>query len=273
MASIERTAYPRFRKAVPARELHEVFTPSPAEVRWARETARTEANLLVLLVLLKGLQRLGYVPRLADVPVLVVVHLRSCLDLAEDVDLVAESERTVERYRQLVRERVGVVYDPEAARVLAERVIREAAQTKDNPADLINVALEELVKACEDLLDEAARRGHPVTLDVLAVNQQAHALYRRLGFHDVTRHGENNIKIRMSSPPNPRRSDVASMSGSASSRRRGCSLVDGGSSSASRGQGLGLVPADHAWFSVSHGAVEVEKGGWVVVPRRRTLAG
>jgi len=51
----------------------------------------------------------------------------------------------------------------------------------------------------QDLLDEAARRGHPVTLDVLAVNQQAHALYRRLGFHDVARHGENNIKIRMSS--------------------------------------------------------------------------
>ncbi|WP_198153063.1 GNAT family N-acetyltransferase [Pseudofrankia sp. DC12] len=51
----------------------------------------------------------------------------------------------------------------------------------------------------QDLLDEAVRRGHPVTLDVLAINQQAHALYRRLGFHDVARHGENNIKIRMSS--------------------------------------------------------------------------
>ncbi|MBL7492942.1 GNAT family N-acetyltransferase [Frankia sp. AgB1.9] len=51
----------------------------------------------------------------------------------------------------------------------------------------------------QGLLDEAARRGHAVSLDVLAVNQQAHALYQRLGFHDLARHGENNIKIRMSS--------------------------------------------------------------------------
>ncbi len=43
-------------------------------------------------------------------------------------------------------------------------------------------------------------------LDVLAINRQANALYERLGFHDVTRHGENNIKIRMSSarPPEDR---------------------------------------------------------------------
>ncbi|WP_322755905.1 hypothetical protein [Frankia sp. Cas3] len=49
MASIERTAFPRFRKVVSAWELHEAFTPSAAEVRWGRQTARTEANLLVLM--------------------------------------------------------------------------------------------------------------------------------------------------------------------------------------------------------------------------------
>ncbi|MEU9246424.1 hypothetical protein [Streptomyces sp. NPDC048385] len=41
-------------------------------------------------------------------------------------------------------------------------------------------------------------------MDVLVVNQRANALYRRLGLHEVTRHGENNIKIRMSTkPPQP----------------------------------------------------------------------
>jgi GNAT superfamily N-acetyltransferase len=51
------------------------------------------------------------------------------------------------------------------------------------------------------LLDEAAGRGQPVLLDVLVVNHRAHALYRRLGFHDILRHGQNNIKIRMRYPP------------------------------------------------------------------------
>ncbi|MGF6889647.1 hypothetical protein ABIA39_009109 [Nocardia sp. GAS34] len=41
-------------------------------------------------------------------------------------------------------------YDAGKARVIAEEAIRRAVTTKDNPADLINVALEELVRArCE----------------------------------------------------------------------------------------------------------------------------
>lgn len=51
------------------------------------------------------------------------------------------------------------------------------------------------------LLDAAAARGVPVTLDVLAVNRRAHALYRRLGFRDVKRHGDDNVKIRMRADP------------------------------------------------------------------------
>jgi hypothetical protein len=40
-----------------------------------------------------------------------------------------------------------VVYEQEQAREVASAAIFEAVQTKDNPADLINVALEKLVKA------------------------------------------------------------------------------------------------------------------------------
>ncbi|MDQ0958742.1 ribosomal protein S18 acetylase RimI-like enzyme [Streptomyces sp. B4I13] len=54
------------------------------------------------------------------------------------------------------------------------------------------------------LLHQARQQGRDLTLDVLVVNQRAQALYQRLGLHEVTRHGENNIKIRMSTkPPQP----------------------------------------------------------------------
>lgn len=54
------------------------------------------------------------------------------------------------------------------------------------------------------LLHQARHQGRVLTLDVLLVNQRAQALYRRLGLHEVARHGENNIKIRMSTtPPQP----------------------------------------------------------------------
>ena len=45
---------------------------------------------------------------------------------------------------------MGVTYDAAGVRKIAEDAIRKAVQAKDNPADLINVALEELVRArCE----------------------------------------------------------------------------------------------------------------------------
>jgi hypothetical protein len=53
---------------------------------------------------------------------------------------VHESDRTLFRHREFVRDRLGVVYDPARSRQLAEAAIRKAVQTKDNPADLINVA-------------------------------------------------------------------------------------------------------------------------------------
>ncbi|MFD9819875.1 GNAT family N-acetyltransferase [Streptomyces violascens] len=53
------------------------------------------------------------------------------------------------------------------------------------------------------LLDEADRQGQDLVLDVLVVNQRALALYRRLGLHAVSRHGNSNIKVKieMSSRP------------------------------------------------------------------------
>lgn len=74
MASIERTASPRFKRAVPVRELHEAFTPTADEVAWAREQTRTAEHLLALVVLLKSrhrawLESLGAADRwLAGVP-------------------------------------------------------------------------------------------------------------------------------------------------------------------------------------------------------------
>ena len=49
------------------------------------------------------------------------------------------------------------------------------------------------------LIDEAAQNGQDLVLDVLTVNHRAQALYQRLGMTEVTRHGDNDIKITMRS--------------------------------------------------------------------------
>jgi GNAT superfamily N-acetyltransferase len=49
------------------------------------------------------------------------------------------------------------------------------------------------------LIDEAARKGQDLVLDVLTVNHRAQALYQGLGMTEVARHGDGNIKITMRS--------------------------------------------------------------------------
>ena len=145
MASIERTAYPRFKKVVSERELNDVFTATFDEAAWAADiTPRSAENLVALVVLLKSFQRLGYFPNIGDIPSEVIAHVARQLGVTTTGLRASGLARTLVRYRRLVRDRTGVVHDPPRARALAELAIRDAARTKDNPADLINVALEEL---------------------------------------------------------------------------------------------------------------------------------
>ncbi|MEU4345227.1 DUF4158 domain-containing protein [Nocardia sp. NPDC023852] len=64
---------------------------------------------------------------------------------------VYSSKRTAKRHRTLIRARSEVVYDPPAARKVAAEAIVEAARRKNDPADLINVALERLVEGSFEL--------------------------------------------------------------------------------------------------------------------------
>jgi ribosomal protein S18 acetylase RimI-like enzyme len=48
------------------------------------------------------------------------------------------------------------------------------------------------------LMDEAAASGRRVELEVFEINDRARALYERLGFREVGRHGPNGMKVLMS---------------------------------------------------------------------------
>src|SRR5882724_6881775 len=111
MASIERTAYPRLTRHLSPHELHTRYTPSAADLAFAEETARGAAPTLTVLILLKTFERLGYFPRLAEVPLAIVQQLRTALgqpaDLAPDV-----TPRTLYRYHQAIRAHLQVMlYD------------------------------------------------------------------------------------------------------------------------------------------------------------------
>ncbi len=83
MTSIERTAYPRFKRLVTAHELHLFFTPSREEARWAAERTDSDAHQLALLLALKSYQRMGHFPKIDRIPDRVVEFVRRAVDLPE----------------------------------------------------------------------------------------------------------------------------------------------------------------------------------------------
>jgi len=144
------TAYPRFKRSISVRELREGYSPSLDELEWARQMTDSDEALLSLTMCLKCCQRLGYFARFDEVPASIAGHLRQELGLHESVNPATVPDKTVRNHRGLVRHRLGLVSDQATARKIAAEAIRTAAETKDNPADLINIALEELVKSnCE----------------------------------------------------------------------------------------------------------------------------
>ena len=59
MASIDRTAYPRFKRSISVRELREAYSPSLDELEWARQMTDSDEALLSLTMCLKCCQRLA----------------------------------------------------------------------------------------------------------------------------------------------------------------------------------------------------------------------
>ncbi|MGW2651496.1 DUF4158 domain-containing protein [Streptomyces sp. NPDC001393] len=87
-----------------AGELHVFYTPQTEEIAWASGQVRSDNHLLALMVQLKCFNRMGYFPRLDDVPE-AAAHIRRDLGLGEDVAAVYDSDRTRGHHRMLIRRR------------------------------------------------------------------------------------------------------------------------------------------------------------------------
>ena len=146
MTSIERTAYPRFKRQFTTKELTEIYTPTNSEVAFAYSATKGESNILNLLVILKSFQRLGYFPFISDIPLKIINHIRSHLKFKDDIVLGYESKKTMYRHRTAIREYLTVKSFNQTALHLAVSAVNESASVMDNPADLMNVAIAELIK-------------------------------------------------------------------------------------------------------------------------------
>jgi hypothetical protein len=127
------------------RELAELYAPTPEEIKFAKSRVKSKNGLLGLMVMLKSFQRLGYFSHPELVPTAIIAHLRKRLNLSSSVSAIP-SVRSIRYYQEAIRAYLKVKpYDKKAQQMVAITIAR-AVEVMEHPADLINVAIEELVK-------------------------------------------------------------------------------------------------------------------------------
>ena len=153
MPGISDCAYPRLKNSPSSQELEDVYTPNDVELTFTQERTRQPPHRLGLLLLLKTFQRLGYFVRYADMPAPIVRHVAKCAGLSDVVEQMDGYDANPLRHRHanLVLEFVGVTaYGPAARQVIVDTCL-QAARTRDDLPDIINMALEELIRQRHEL--------------------------------------------------------------------------------------------------------------------------
>ena len=141
------TAYPRLKNQVREKELTKIYTPTRKELNLASQHTRKGATKLGFLVLLKTFQRLGYFVAPTTVPNAIVKHIAHSAALACPPDVLKSYDTSGTRWRHIVIIRNYLSINPyqAQARSLIVKSMAKAARTKNDLADIINVAIEELV--------------------------------------------------------------------------------------------------------------------------------
>ena len=165
MPSVEETAYPRLKSNPSPEALETLYTPTDEELAFAKQTVRGDLPTVSFLVLLKTFQTVGYPMQLAQVPTSIIRRVALSVDsqLTPD-DIVAgyDTSGTRQRHVKAIRQYLEVQPFSKAARQVMVAAMETAIETQHDLVDLINVALEELVKERYQLpafsaLERAAR--------------------------------------------------------------------------------------------------------------------
>jgi hypothetical protein len=189
MASIERIAYPRLRSRLSEDERNARYTLSGEERDFVRSNARGAGQRLTLALMLKTFRHLGYISDLSEVPEPVRDFVGQQFDLPPGTPTLDGPKRKLTRfrYRQSVLALLGWTVHSEGAAQQLRAVLETAARTMSDPADLINVAGEDLVKSHIELDDLSERFQGPVESVLFGVRVQSPEGFRGGHFLELDR--------------------------------------------------------------------------------------
>lgn len=168
------TAYPRFKSRLTPAELERFYTPTDEEQAFCANIARAPTTRLGFVVLLKTFQRLGYFVPSIEVPDVIIEHIATAIERRIDSEALRRYDQSEARRKHLAAVRKFLDVKPFSAqgRTLLRAALGEAALTKEDVADIVNVGIEILVRhryelPAFDTLVREARTGRAATNQAL----------------------------------------------------------------------------------------------------------
>jgi TnpA family transposase len=142
------TAYPRFKSRPTDAELERFYTPTESEQEFCNTATRSDAARLGFVLLLKTFQRLGYFVPSREVPEAIVQHVAAATGERPDRAMLLRYDASQARRKHLavVREFLDVKPMDEVGKTLLSQAFIDAALTREDVADIVNVGIEVLVR-------------------------------------------------------------------------------------------------------------------------------
>ena len=168
------TAYPRFKTRLTPAELEQFYTPTDKELAFCANATRLPTTQLGFVVLLKTFQRLGYFVLSNEVPEAIIEHIATVIKSRNDREGLRRYDQSEIRrnHLRLVRRFLDVKPFSTHGKTLLRTTLSEAALTKEDVADIVNVGIEILVRhryelPAFDTLVREARAGRAATNQAL----------------------------------------------------------------------------------------------------------
>lgn len=140
-----RVIYPELPKPLTPGDLHQLFRPNYDEREWAPTIARIPSSQVALLVQLKIFQSIGRFLGAADIPPAAIEYVASHMGV-EHVSVLISRKRTFYRHRRAILQHLKVNSWGTEVFELAQATMRKTAQARTDPADIINSAIDALIR-------------------------------------------------------------------------------------------------------------------------------
>ncbi|WP_257148859.1 DUF4158 domain-containing protein [Bacillus thuringiensis] len=149
MVSMQETAYPRLKNCPNYKELEKLFSPTSSEISWARQKARTPFSQLGLLTMLKTFQCLNYFLPIRDTSSVIIEHIarKAKLDVPDQAewDSYHRSGTGIRQIAMIREYRQAKIFNNQAHQIMLD-IMKESILEKDEKSDIINIAIDELIK-------------------------------------------------------------------------------------------------------------------------------